>query len=496
VLFLPVIRGNYDRTLTLRVKQAARRACAALGIDAVFPADNLYTEGLIYGDDDVRDYAAAWAPQMADVKALCVVSGDFMRERAVQDTVRLLPQDVPLLMIVNNDDPTDMSHGKVGDSLCGTLSVHHNMRMLGRRLLRSCRIDIADEACLCEQLAEAMRQVDGIETLRNMRVAMIGVNPDPFATTFANQLKLFELGFSLHTYELLEMWGDVMLGRNTDEGDCCVGPFGQVRFRNPIRRGDERLPEVKEQLRALVPNLPGEEKLDTIARCFLWVKDVYERDFIDTGGIHCWGEHARHFGMAPCSYAMLANALLKRPLVCEVDVCHAIMARLAWTLTGEAGVILDINNNGWDPRVFNVFHCSQTAPNWLAGDANIGDYGSIEGAMAPVPFTGISAATSSDAFRAVVFHGHFLRRQPHRRGSSGWAFVPNLPEVLEAVQEFGIHHFVALKGHAARGVSDVLRFRGIEVDDLAEPLADIDTIESELPAPRAPDATGRRVFSD
>ena len=498
VLFLPVVRGRaYNLDLTKRAKSALRDACKDLGIDGIFPADDKYTEGLIAETGEAAQFYQVWRGDMSDIKALIAFSGDFMRERAIQDTMRLLPADVPAFLMVGNDDPTDMGTGKVGDALCGSLSVHHNARMLGRPLVRSCRIDMSDRDLVREFLGRYQRIIDGIEVMRNMRVAMLGLNPESFATTFSNQLKLIELGFSLHTYELITMWGDTVLGGLVQDGETtCQGPFGEVGLWRPIGRGDERVDQVKEKLNELFDELPEEQKVDRIARAYLWISDVFGQDGIDAGAIHCWSEFPRFFGFAPCTIAMLANLLQGKPVVCEGDIGHAIMARLAWEMTGEAGVILDINNNGWDPRVFNVFHCSQTPTNWLCGRTCVGGWGRTEGAIRPEPFTAISAATTSDDFKATVFQGQFLRRQPEMRGSSGWAFVPNLQDVLKAVEAAGIHHFVAMKGHYADQVAGALEFRGLNVTQLAEDLPDLDTIEADLPDPDEGEMPGRKVFSE
>ena len=149
-------------------------------------------------------------------------------------------------------------------------------------------------------------------------------------------------------------------------------------------------------------------------------------------------------------------------------------------MTGNAGVILDFNNNGWEPRVLNVFHCSQTPPNWLRDKGVACRTGQVEGTIRPGAFTGVSAATSADACHATVFRGAFLREAPPVRGSSGWAFVPNLPAVLEAVQNTTIHHFVAFEGDVAAELVDVLRFRGVQVADLSCELRSLDEIEAEL----------------
>lgn len=484
VLFLPVVRGIYDRSRTHQVKAALQAACKRVGIDGIFPADDACSAGLIVKQDDVRAYWETWRAELADIKALVAVSSDFMWERSVMDTARLLPEDVPVLLIVNNDNPAEqVKGGFVGDTLCGSLSVHHNLRMLGRPLLRAARIDMHDAVALDSVLLAYRRLSDGAEALRHMNIALLGVNPTPFATTFTNQLELFRLGFSLHTYELLDMWGEVVLGSQL-EGDATSysAPFGDISLERPIRRADERVQEVRVQLNRLELCLPADEqKVERLCRCLVWIGDTFERDAIDSGAIHCWPEFARYFGMAPCAVAMFANALLGTPVVCEVDVCHAIMARLANVLSDEPSVILDINNNGWDDRVFNVFHCSQTPPNWLNEGAEVTPGGQVTGVIRPVPFTAISAATSADSFDATVFTGRFLKQDPGQRGSSGWAFVPNLPHVLEAVEQSGIHHFVAMKGHLGADVADVLRFKGIDVSDLSTTVPTLDEIEADLP---------------
>ncbi len=61
------------------------------------------------------------------------------------------------------------------------------------------------------------------------------------------------------------------------------------------------------------------------------------------------------------------------------------------------------------------------------GDANVGKgnaYGAIRGDLAPVPFTGISAATLATSFDATVFQGQILRERVDSFGSNGWAFIP------------------------------------------------------------------------
>ena len=485
MLFLPVVRGrSYDHGLTHSAVAAVRRTAGDLGVQAIFPPQDVGAAGLISQPEHVGPYFDRWRADLADIKGLVVVSSDFMAERAVQDTVRLLPPDVPIFLMINNDRPGEIGPRTIGDSLCGSLSVHHNVRMLGRRIVGSCRIDMTDAACVEKFLGRYVRIIDGAESLRNIRVAMLGVNPDPFATTFTNQMKLFELGISIYTYELLAMWGDTVLARHVEPGQKKYsGPLGEFGLWRPIGRDDARIHGVIEQLKEAVPGAPEDaQRLDTIARCFLWIRDTFEQDGIDAGAIHCWPDFPRFFGMAPCSVAMLCNLLLRKPVVCEQDICHAAMAALAWPMTGEPGVILDVNNNGWEPRVFNVFHCSQTPPNWLSTPGKIGGWGGIEADVAALPFTGISAATTSSDFHATVFHGQLLPGHINNRGTNGWAFVPNLPEVLKAIEGFGIHHFVALKGHVGSEVADALGFRGLTVENMACEVPALGDLEARLPA--------------
>jgi hypothetical protein len=280
----------------------------------------------------------------------------------------------------------------------------------------------------------------------------------------------------------MAMWGDVVLGRHVEKGQSQYeGDFGTVKLTRPIYRDDQRLDDIRKQMSDLV-RMPDNPQADTIARCFLWLKDVFEADRIDAGAVHCWPEFAKFFGIAPCSFAMFANYLLGRPLVCEGDLGHAIMARLAWAMTGQAGAILDVNNNGWDRRVFNVFHCSQTPVNWLTGEKELcGGWASVHGPVAPGEFTAISAGTSSDDFQAVVYQGRMLPGDQPGRGSSGWAFVPNFPEVLAEIERRGIHHFVVMKGLLGTDVADVLSWRGLDAVDLSDDVPNQDDTLADLP---------------
>ncbi|MFP4380871.1 MAG: hypothetical protein ACLFUS_10270 [Candidatus Sumerlaeia bacterium] len=496
ILFIPVIRGNYPAELTVKVKAEVRKAADKLGLDTILPDDDKYTKGVLQSNQDIVDYWNSWKTRIHEIKGVIAFSADFMRERVVQDLVRQLPEDAPVFLIVNNDNPVEMVQGKnMGDALCGSLSIHHNMRMIGRRVIQNCRINMYDAPTLEAFLARYDRVMTGIETLRNMRIGMLGINPNEFATTFNNQLKLFELGFSLHTYELITLWGDTVLAKHAKGEKTYEGEFGPVKLTNPIAADDPRVGEVVELMKQIFTNVPDADKCDMIARCFLWIKDTFEADYIDAGTVHCWGEFARFFTFAPCSIAVLCNQLLKKPVVCEGDLGHAIMTKLGSVLTGEPAVILDVNNNGWDPRVFNVFHCSQTPTNWIKGDSSVGSYGSVEGKIAPVPFTAVAAGTSATDFHAVVFQGRFINEDPGLRGTSGWAFVPNMPEVLKVIEECGIHHFSAMKGHLADDVAEILAFRGIDAINMAEAVPSLEEIEKDLPELNAESAAACPVYT-
>ncbi len=482
VLFLPVVRGIYDYGLTSALVPLIEAAAADAGMQGIFPSESVGHGGLICTDAHFVAYWEEWREQLHDIAALVVFSGDFMQERRVMDAVRLLPPDVPVFLIVNNDDPADMEGSAVGDSLCGSLSVHHNVRMLGRSIMRSWRLDMRSSQ-LGGALTACAALVRGCESLRHMRLAMLGVNPDAFATTFVNQPLLFKLGFSLHTVELMDLWGDVVLGGELAEGqNRFAAAFGEVRLAAPIARDDVRVAAMRERVGALVPVDADDPNLDRLVRCLVWLDQTFKAGLIDAGAIHCWPEFDRFFGMRPCGFSMLANALLGKPVVCEVDVCHAIMAGLGQALTGEPAVILDVNNNGWDPRVFNVFHCSQTPPNWLVGGGTLESGGTVCGTVTPGPFTAVSAATSADAFNATVFAGRFVPGDGGSRGCTGWAFVPNFPDVLRQIENTGIHHFVAMKGEIGAEVCDILRFRGLTVTDLTVPVPDAAETAALLPS--------------
>ncbi|MCX7015276.1 MAG: hypothetical protein NTW86_22425 [Candidatus Sumerlaeota bacterium] len=139
---------------------------------------------------------------------------------------------------------------------------------------------------------------------------------------------------------------------------------------------------------------------------------------------------------------------------------------------------------------------SETPPNWLVPPTRVLENGRVEGHVAPAPFTAISAATTSDSFRAIVFQGRMLPQKPAMRGSSGWAFVPNLPQVMRAIEGVGIHHYVALKGHLGGEAADALRFRGLVVEDLSQEVPAPDAVEAEFAQARTSMAARCRVFSE
>jgi len=500
VLFLPLVRSFFNPELGQRAKSAAIAAAKELKIDGIFPEGGKHTAGSICNDRDVREYYQKWKGEMDNIKALIVIGGNFMEERSFQDTFRLLPGDVPTLLIFQNDNPSSMTFADRGDAYCGALSIHRNASMIGRGIISSRGIDMANHGALVETLKEYLRVIDGIESLRHMRVAMLGVNPVEFATTFTNQMELFRLGFSIHTYELLDLWGATVLADKlaTEEAKKL---FPGIKPTNPITSRDPRIADMRNKADGVLGHARvPEDKLNLMLRCLLWIQDTFERDCIDAGGVHCWTSFEQYFQITPCTFASLSASLLGKPLVCETDICHAIMCRLAWAMTGEPGVILDLNNSGWDPRIVSLFHCSQTPAEWITGkgeiveqtiiegDANVGKgnaFGAIAGDLAPVAFTGVCAATSATSFDATIFHGQILRERVDSFGSNGWAFIPNNQDVLDVVHKQGIHHCVIMKGHMGDEVSKALAFRGVKVVNRFVPVPGIDEIEKELgPVPK------------
>ena len=498
ILFLPVVRSFFNPELGKKAKERVQKAAGSFGLDGIFPADDLYTGGSICTDADVRAYFEnEWKSRAADIKGMIVVGGNFMEERAFQDTLRLLPADVPVFLLFQNDSPSKMDFENRGDAYCGALSIHRNASMLGRRIIASRGIDMARDEILSAVLQEYLCIIDGAESLRNMRIGMLGVNPVEFATTFTNQMELFRLGFSLHPYELLDLWGGTVLAARQEENpDAAETLLPGIKPTNPISSTDPRIAATKERLSELLGHTrTPAAKVDIMVRSFLWIQDLFERDGIDVAGIHCWTTFEQYFQVAPCTFSVLANSILRKPIVCETDICHAIMSGLAWSMTGEPGVILDLNNPGWDPRVVSLFHCSQTPPEWIAGRGEIDEhtiiadapavgpgnaYGVVEGPISPEKFTAVSAATSATSFDATIFQGQILAEEVGSFGSNGWAFIPNHQEVLDSIHERGIHHCVIMKGHLGDQVRAALEIRGLNVVDRSVPVPALEEIEKEL----------------
>ena len=310
ILYLPLVRSFFNKELGRRAKRHMTEAVYELGMQGIMPEDGKYTDGSICSDSDVRAYFDVWKGEMADIKAMIVFGGNFMEERGFQDTLRLLPPDVPVFLLFQNDNPSNMGFSERGDALCGSLSIHANARLLGRSIVATRGMDLGNSKLLLETLADYRRMIDGIECLRNMRVALVGVNPVEFATTFVNQVELFRLGFSLHTYELLDLWGaTVLAGKQEEFKDEMAKVFPGMTPDNPIYPSDPRVAKTKKKLASVIANahIP-KDRVDLMIRCFLWIQDIFERDGIDTGGIHCWTSFERYFQITPCTFAAMANA--------------------------------------------------------------------------------------------------------------------------------------------------------------------------------------------
>lgn len=413
--------------------------------DQGFDIETLFSpeteEGLVETRENSRKYADFF-DEIEDVDGVLVTLPNFGDEKAVLEVFKISNIDVPVLVHAFPDEREKMDRKHRRDAFCGKISVCNNLYQAGIPFTNTTKhvedprseefkkdLDLFERVC---------RTVNG---LKDARLGVVGLRPNPFQTVRYSEKILESEGISVENLELIEIL----------EGSKVL---------------DEDSPEVQEKLEQVedqfsLKDIPEEDVVKT-AKLAISLSKWSERNELDAISFQCWPSIEEYYGISPCgAMSMMSESL--RPAACESDVMGSLSMYALQLASGQPVVLIDLNNNyGEDPDKFVAFHCSNFPKSFFRNEeCELGYheiqecYGACGGRIAsgPATFFRLSTSDRNGEIRAYIAEGKFTDDELESFGGYGVAKVNGLQSLLDFISTEGFeHHTAVVQDH----VGDVL----------------------------------------
>ncbi len=255
---------------------------------------------------------------------MVVILPNFGDEKSVSDAIRLSGLKVPVLVQAEEDALDKMGLATRRDSFCGKISLCNNLRQYGIPFTLTkqhvCSLNSEIFSRDVEQFVQLCRVV---HAMKRVRVGAIGARPTNFNTVRYSEKLLENLGITVETLDLSEVFFRVA---NLSDNDIRVGEKLALLKAN----GDT----------STIP----QDKLHKMAKLFVVISEWIIANDIDTTAMQCWTSLQQNLGINVCSIMSVMSGQLM-PSACEVDVMGALSMYALASCSLAPASIADWNNN-------------------------------------------------------------------------------------------------------------------------------------------------------
>lgn len=431
---------------------------------------NIYNcEKVVMFDADVK--VALDDLKANGVNALVVYLGNFGPESS--ETMLAQKFDGPVMFVAAAEETKNNLIGGRGDAYCGMLNASYNLK------LRGVKAYIPEYPIgTVEEVADMIKDFEKIATalvgIKKLKVFSFGPRPENFFACNAPIKPLFDLGIEIQENSELDLFES---------------------FNN--HAGDERIPAVIAEMEAelgkdgnmhpgILPKLAQYEitLLD-------WYKDNLGANEFGVIAGKCWPAFQTQFGFVPCyvNGRLTAKGI---PVSCEVDIYGAITEYIISCVTGDAAMLLDINNSvpkdlaveatGYDiTDLFMGFHCGNGSACMLKKpkmqhqlimhrllepdvEPNI-SRGTLDGDIKDGQVTLFRLQSTADCkLQCYMAEGEVLDIPTHSFGTIGVFAVNEMGRFYRHVliEKNYPHHAGVAQNHVAKYFFEVMKYLGIE----------------------------------
>jgi L-fucose isomerase-like protein len=433
--FIPANRGFFSDQLAAEMRGETVKVLRAAGATVVVPSAKDTKVGCV----ETREEAVKVGRMLADrrVDGIVVSAVNFGDEQGVALTLQEANLRVPVLIVGCQEQEALTPTTQRRDSFCGLLSIGEALRQLGLPYS-------VPEVPICfptddsfrgtvERFAAVCRVVVGIRTAR---YGQIGARPDAFWTCRYSEKALQQLGPTIVSLDLSEVFG----GMERMKTDAAV----------------KRL--VAEMKRTIDCSAVSDDILTKIAKFERFLSRFVDDHALDALGIQCWTSIQENMGICACT-TMSRFDDRGVPCACEADMMGALSMHALQLASGAPSCLADWNNvHNDDPELVNCWHCGVFPLSWAKGRPRMGcqeiiatttgrenAMGVVEFVMQDGPVT-LCRATQGNAggCKVVIAQGRAEANRARTFGSYGWVRIPGIQDLYRDVLLRHFPHHVAM----------------------------------------------------
>ncbi|HUU43511.1 MAG TPA: fucose isomerase, partial [Planctomycetota bacterium] len=212
--FIPANRGFFSDALAARMRGQTLDALDAVGVETVVPSESDTKVGTVETLDDAIKVGRMFREKAVD--GVLVSAVNFGDEQGVAITLKESGLKVPVLIVGCQEEETLTMETERRDSFCGLLSIGEALRQMGLSYsvpeVPLCFPTDASFRGTLERFVAVCRVVNGI---RGARYGQVGARPDAFWTCRYNEKALQELGVTVVTLDLSEVFAAVAAMRTS-----------------------------------------------------------------------------------------------------------------------------------------------------------------------------------------------------------------------------------------------------------------------------------------
>jgi len=434
--FIPANRGFFSDELAARMRGQTVDVLEAVGVEVIVPSGSDTKVGCVETLDDAIKVGRMFRDRAVD--GILVSAVNFGDEQGVALTIRESGLKVPILIAGCQEEEVLTMSTERRDSFCGLLSIGEAIRQLGLPYS-------VPEVPICFPTDESFKGTVGrfvavcrvVGGIRGARYGQVGARPDAFWTCRYNEKALQELGVTVVTLDLSEVFGDV------------------ARLRTS--------PTVKKTIADIKATLDcsgvDDACLVKIAKFEIVLRRFIEEKQLDGLGIQCWTSIQQNLGICSCStMSRLDDEGV--PCACEADIMGTLSMHALQLASGGPSCLADWNNlHNEDPELANCWHCGVFPASWAkTGKAKFGyqriiandvgkenAYGVVEFVMKDGPVTLCRATQDNQgAFEVALIEGAVEPNKAETFGSYGWVRIPKLQKFYRDVLLRHFPHHVAM----------------------------------------------------
>ena len=433
--FIPANRGFFSDKLASEMRGDTIKVLRAAGAAVVAPSPQQTKVGCVESIEEAILVGNMFREQQVDgIVVNCVNFGD---EKGVGITIKESGLRVPILVVGAQEEAALSLSMERRDSFCGLLSSCEAIRQLGLPYsipeVPICYPTDPSFVGTAERFVAVVRVVAG---LRNARYGQLGARPNDFWTCRYNEKTLQQLGVTIVTLDLSEVFG-AMRAMKTDAA---------------VKR------VVADMKKTMDCSAVNDEILAKIAKFELFCKSFIAEQKLDALGIQCWTSMQANMGICSCT-TMSRFDDKGIPCACEADMLGTLSMHALQLAAQSPACLADWNNvHNDDPELINCWHCGVFPMSWakqkpvmgcqtiIAGTTGRENaMGVAEFVMQDGPVT-LARATQNNqgAFKVAVAQGCVEANDATTFGAYGWVRLPGIQKLYRDVLLRNFPHHVAM----------------------------------------------------